>query len=197
MGLVSKRDQPPFQQLLLTIPYHPLAMAGGLLRLLRREVILPFLSVLVLSAPLSNWPAYSACVLLANHVATLPAHVAFRVYQQKEDSNGSPPSVVNCLMYILSIILQLVEGNAVAVLLFRLLAPEASLLWYQDYSGWVCLALFPRLFTSVADPENFVTDPDPGSEKVRYGSGSNRTLIQIRIQAKTIGTDADPRRIQY
>ena len=49
---------------------------------------------------------------------------------------------------------------------------------------------------SVADPYHFDTDPDPGCEKIRYGSGSRVnfdtdpdpgwTLIWIRIQAKTI-----------
>ena len=52
------------------------------------------------------------------------------------------------------------------------------------------------LSPSVADPCHRDTNPDPGSEKFPYGSGSRsrlnfdtdpgRTLIQIRIQAKTI-----------
>ena len=49
---------------------------------------------------------------------------------------------------------------------------------------------------SVADLYQFYTDPDTGSEKIRYGSGSrqnfdrdpdpDKTLIEIRIQTKTI-----------
>jgi hypothetical protein len=53
-------------------------------------------------------------------------------------------SLVTSLMYQLSLCVQLVEGNAVAVLLLRLLAPVNSLAWYQDYSGLLCLFLFPK-----------------------------------------------------
>ena len=56
------------------------------------------------------------------------------------------------------------------------------------------VAFLDVLRTSVTDPYHFDTDPDPGCEKNRYGSGSRvnfdtdpdpgRTLIRIRIQGK-------------
>ena len=38
--------------------------------------------------------------------------------------------------------------------------------------------------TSVADPYHFDTDPDPGCEKIRYGSGSRSRV--------NFDTDSDP-----
>ena len=71
--------------------------------LFRREVLLPLLAVLVLTAPLST-PTYSACVLLTNLVVTCPAHLVFRLYQYQEDTGLT--TVVHCLLHLLSILLQ-------------------------------------------------------------------------------------------
>ena len=62
------------------------------------------------------------------------------------------------------------------------------------------LALFsnePKYFTSdmvigsVADPYHFETDPDPGCEKIRYGSGS-RVNFDTDPDPGKKDTDLDP-----
>jgi hypothetical protein len=111
-------------------------------RLIRRQVLLPLVAVLVLTAPLSA-PTYSACVLLANHVATFPAHLAFRWYQQNSDKGR--PTVFNTLVYMLSLLIHLEESNAAGILVMRLLNEEASLAWFLDQPEVACLVFFPRL----------------------------------------------------
>ena len=109
--------------------------------LFRREVLLPLLAVLVLTAPLST-PTYSACMLLANHLATFPAHMAFRLYLQESDSRQ--PTVVNSLMNLLSLLVHLGESNAVGVLVLRMVFEKSSLSWYQENPGLACFFMFPR-----------------------------------------------------
>ncbi len=109
--------------------------------LFRRVILLPLLSILVLSAPLS-WPVYSTCILLLNHVIAITAHGAFRLYQLRD--TGQPATLVTSLMYFLSLIIQMAESNALAIILLRLLAEEWSLSWYQNYPQVACLIVFPR-----------------------------------------------------
>ena len=47
------------------------------------------------------------------------------------------------------------------------------------------------LKTSVADPYHFDTDPDPGCEKIRYGSGSRVNFDTDPDPGKN-DTDPDP-----
>jgi hypothetical protein len=109
--------------------------------LFRRVILLPLLSILVLSAPLS-WPVYSTCILLLNHVISITAHGAFRLYQLRD--TGQPTTVVTSLMYFLSLIIQMAESNTLAIILLRLLAEEWSLSWYQNNPEVACLFVFPR-----------------------------------------------------
>ena len=44
---------------------------------------------------------------------------------------------------------------------------------------------------SVSDPYNFYTDPDPGCEKIRYGSGSRVNFDTDSDPGKN-NTDPDP-----
>ena len=53
-------------------------------------------------------------------------------------------------------------------------------LYLRSYT--FCLNFIP--IGSVADPYNFDTDPDPGCEKIRYGSGSGSRV--------NFDTDPDP-----
>jgi hypothetical protein len=120
-------------------------------RLLRREILLPLLAFLVLSAPLSC-PAYTSSILLINYLATLPAHLAFLRYQHRcrpAENGGCPVTVVNSLMFLLSFIIQLAGMTAVMALLLRLVAVETSLGWYQTYPGIACSILFPRYCTLI------------------------------------------------
>ena len=143
---------PPSPSQPLATSCHHLAMCtlcrGGFRSLLRREVLLPLLALLVLTAPRAS-PAYCASLLLVNHVVTMPAHLAFRHYQQ-EAQGGPPPTVVNSLLFLLSLLVHMGEANALVVLLLRLLAEEVSRGWYQDHPGLACLLIFPRwgLYTS-------------------------------------------------
>ena len=100
--LVGAKDSSLSHNTFSTPPQH-LAMPTTLTLLLRREVLLPLLAVLVLTAPLST-PTYSACVLLTNLVVTCPAHLVFRLYQYQEDTGLT--TVVHCLLHLLSILLQ-------------------------------------------------------------------------------------------
>jgi hypothetical protein len=129
-------------------------------RLLRREILLPLLAFLVLSAPLSC-PAYTSSVLLINYLATLPAHLAFLRYQHRcrpAENGGCPVTVVNSLMFLLSFIIQLAGMTAVMALLLRLVAVETSLGWYQTYPGIACSILFPRyiLYTDKKEKKIFL-----------------------------------------
>ena len=45
------------------------------------------------------------------------------------------------------------------------------------------------VLTSVADPYHFDTDPDPGCEKIRYGSGSR---VNFDTDPGKNDTDPDP-----
>ena len=72
---------------------------------LRREVLLPLLTLLYLTAPLS-WPLYTSCLLVTNLLTSGLAHTAFRRYQLLPDPTNQPPTVVNTLMYLLSLVLQ-------------------------------------------------------------------------------------------
>ncbi len=126
-------------------------------RLLRREILLPLLAFLVLSAPLSC-PAYTSSVLLVNYLATLPAHLAFLRYQHRcrpAENGGCPVTVVNSLMFLLSFIIQLAGMTAVMALLLRLVAVETSLGWYQTYPGIACSILFPRYCTLIKKERRF------------------------------------------
>jgi hypothetical protein len=69
----------------------------------------------------------------------------FRYYYYGDLNGGqSTTSLVTSLMFQLSLAVQLMEGNAIFILLLRLLVPETSLAWYQDYAGIICLFSFPR-----------------------------------------------------
>jgi len=70
----------------------------------QRKVVLPTLILLVLTAPLS-WPTYCTCLQILSLAAGGAAHAVFRRYQ------WSLPSitVVNCLMYMLSLFLQAIQ----------------------------------------------------------------------------------------
>jgi hypothetical protein len=41
---------------------------------------------------------------------------------------------VTSLMFQLSLAVQLMEGNAIFILLLHLLAPESNLAWYQEFA---------------------------------------------------------------
>ena len=43
--------------------------------------------------------------------------------------------------------------------------------------------------SSMADPYHFVRDPDPGSEKIRYGSGSRPNFV---TDPDPVENDTDP-----
>ena len=113
--------------------------------LMRREVILPLLSLLCLTAPLS-WPVYSTCLLLLSLTVNCSAHVVFRRYQLSSPQAG-PHTVVNTLMYLLSVILQANEIHFEFILLLRLLWREGSLYLYQTQPLFFCLLLSPRFAT--------------------------------------------------
>ena len=51
--------------------------------------------------------------------------------------------------------------------------------------------LFGVVLGSVADPYHFDTDPDPGCEKIRYGSGS-RVNFDTDLDPGKNDTDPDP-----
>jgi hypothetical protein len=108
--------------------------------LLRRQILLPLLAFLVLTAPI-NWPVYSTCILLVNHATSFSAHFAFRLYQVEDTGQ---PTVVNSLMFLLSLLMQMAESNSLAIILLKLLAEEWSLSWYQNNPQLSCLVLFPR-----------------------------------------------------
>jgi hypothetical protein len=78
---------------------------------------------------------------VVNHATSDAAHMAFRLYQLRDTRQ---PTVVNSLMHLLSLILQMAESNALAIILLRLLAEEWSLSWYQNNPQLSCLVLFPR-----------------------------------------------------
>ena len=105
------------------------------------NLLLLLLTFLVLSAPLS-WPAYSTCILLVNHATSVAGHTVFRLYQLRDRGQ---PTVVNSLMFLLSLIVQMAESNALAIILFRLLAEEYSLFWYQAFPMASCVIVFHRL----------------------------------------------------
>ena len=111
--------------------------------LLRREVLLPLLSLLSLTAPLS-WPAYSTGLLLLNGTISCLAHVAFRRYQLINNNAAGPRTVVNSLMVMLSVFLQAGELHFVCILLLRLLLRDTSLNWYQSQPLAFCLLLNPK-----------------------------------------------------
>jgi hypothetical protein len=67
--------------------------------------------------------------------------MAFRLYQLRDTCQ---PTVVNSLMHLLSLIMQMAESNALAIILLRLLAEEWSLSWYQNYPQVACIIVFPR-----------------------------------------------------
>ncbi len=113
---------------------------GRCYSLLRRQILLPLLVFLVLTTPIS-WPVYSTCILVVNHATSDVAHMAFRLYQLRDTCQ---PTVVNSLMHLLSIIMQMAESNALAIILLRLLAEEWSLSWYQNNPQLSCIVLFPR-----------------------------------------------------
>ena len=52
-----------------------------------------------------------------------------------------------------------------------------------------CISCFFTTGTSVADPYHFDTDPDPGYEKICYGSGSGVNFDTDRDPGKN---DTDP-----
>ncbi len=108
--------------------------------LLRRQILLPLLAILVLTAPI-NWPVYSTCILLVNHATSFSAHFLFRLYQVEDTGQ---PTVVNSLMFLLSLLIQMAESNSLAIILLKLLAEEWSLSWYQNHPQLSCLVLFPR-----------------------------------------------------
>ena len=114
--------------------------------LLRREVLLPLLSLLSLTAPLS-WPASSTGLLLLNGTISCLAHVAFRRYQLINNNAAGPRTVVNSLMVMLSVFLQAGELHFVCILLLRLLWPEYSLYWYQTQPQLFCILLSPRFYS--------------------------------------------------
>jgi hypothetical protein len=71
---------------------------------MRREKILPVFILLLVTAPLS-WPAYSTCLQILNLLTCWAAHAVFRRYQWSRPN----PTVVNSLMYMLSVYLQLTQ----------------------------------------------------------------------------------------
>jgi hypothetical protein len=76
-----------------------------------------------------------------NHATSFSAHSLFRLYQVEDTGQ---PTVVNSLMFLLSLLMQMAESNSLAIILLRLLAEEWSLSWYQNHPQLSCLVLFPR-----------------------------------------------------
>ncbi len=120
---------------------------------MRRENILPVFILLLVTAPLS-WPAYSTCLQILNLLTCWAAHAVFRRYQWSRPN----PTVVNSLMYMLSVYLQLtqvrrrirhIEGSAeslslksnlekdfaAAVYLFEAPSPPRFLSWAGNFVG--------------------------------------------------------------
>ena len=126
-----------------TIPH----MAASLLW---REVVLLTLTLLCLTAPLS-WPYYTACLLILTIIVSCSAHVTFRQYQL---ASGSC-TVVNSLLYLLSVFLQAIEIHSEAILLLRLLWRDGSLCWYQSQPLVFCILLSPRLSLSIFNEQVF------------------------------------------
>ena len=126
-----------------TIPH----MAASLLW---REVVLLTLTLLCLTAPLS-WPYYTACLLILTMIVSCSAHVTFRQYQL---ASGSC-TVVNSLLYLLSVFLQAIEIHSEAILLLRLLWRDGSLYWYQSQPLVFCILLSPRLSLSIFNEQVF------------------------------------------
>ena len=52
------------------------------------------------------------------------------------------------------------------------------------------------IFSSVVDPYHFDTDPDPGCENIRYGSGSRANFYTDPDPGKN-DTDPDPAKKDY
>ena len=55
----------------------------------------------------------------------------------------------------------------------------------QLSNNCICICLW---LGSVADPYNFDTDPDPGCEKIRYGSGSRQKQYGSGSSKKGLST---------
>ena len=115
---------------------------------LRREVLLPLLTLLYLTAPLS-WPLYTSCLLVTNLLTSGLAHTAFRRYQLLPDPTIQLPTVVHSLMYLLSILLQVNQVHLDIILLIRLLNKEDNLRWYQD-QPLMCLSQ-PRVSSLISE----------------------------------------------
>ena len=109
---------------------------------LRREVLLPLLTLLYLTEPLS-WPLYTSSLLVTNLLTSGLAHTAFRRYQLLPDPTIQLPTVVHSLMHLLSILLQVNRVHLDIILLIRLLNKEDSLRWYQDQPLLSCVFLSP------------------------------------------------------
>ena len=61
--------------------------------------------------------------------------------------------------------------------------------WRGTAAGKIPLVIM--VTSSVADPYHFDTDPDPGSDKIRYGSGSRPNFNMDPDPGKN-NTDLDP-----